>query len=551
MHVPNLKNDVQRLMGFIPEPTSKEKIRYFHHQNNHFPKSTVPPPTFASTLKKPYFPNDLWKQGTLIYKIGQKGRCLPPPTDKSDKILRFDSNFESGNLDSAYQISHDIYHCILQYDNNQSGSAQWFYFKITNARSNAKYVFYISGFHKNTGVYNSGSKIFWYSEKQARRTGITWSRGGSGYAYGITKKDKNNGKRSTLHFQISFPYDDDEIFICYAVPYTYSNLLRAIGYWQKQAPAIFHTETLCQSFGGRNCPVITITSKVGGLPESKRKCIFFTARMHPGESNGSIMLHGFIDFIIGNSPEARFLLDHYIIKIVPMICIDGVIEGFYRISLSGYDLNRVWTNPDPVLHPVVFHTKNLMKQIQEERGIAYYIDFHGHSRLHGTFAYGCPNADDDALRDSEKTLAKVLAAISEDFSWGRCVFSFPEGRKSAGRIVVRKELGVVQSFTIESSFGGCAAGPRAGLLYDECRWRKIGINVGEALYIVLSNSDAALFANIRRAQTETKKDRKLLKSQTLNSRNSSVLLRSKKTSAFIAASNKLITTSRASRIGLA
>lgn len=30
---------------------------------------------------------------------------------------------------------------------------------------------------------------------------------------------------------------------------------------------------------------------------------------------------------------------------------DGVINGNYRASLSGYDLNRVWKNPDSTLHP--------------------------------------------------------------------------------------------------------------------------------------------------------------------------------------------------------
>lgn len=523
----------------LPKPTLSMKsktvssVRFTHAT----PISSVPPPTLASTVKKPHFPSDLWKMGTQIYSSQFPERCLPPPTEKTDRILRFDSNFESGNLNSAFQISHDIYHLVMEYDKNASGSCQWFYFKITNVRSTAKYTFYLSGFHKNTGVYLSGSKVFWYSDKYAKKTGMLWMRGGSDYAYGITKKEGTK-KRSTLHFQISFPYDDDEIYLCYAIPYTYTNLMKSILFWQKSAPNIFRWETLCKSYGGKDCPVLTITSNTSIIPESEKKCIFFTARMHPGESNGSVMMHGVIDFLLGGSTDARFLLDHYIIKCVPMICIDGVIEGFYRISLSGLDENRVWTDPNPLLNPIVFATKELMKSIQREREIVYYIDFHGHSRLHGTFAYGCPNEDDNDLRNKEKVLPKVLAAVNDDFSWGRCVFSIPEGRKSAGRIVVRKELDVVQSFTIESSFGGAAAGPRCGLLYDENRWRMMGASVGKSLAIILSGNESVV---LDKKNPRTAKGKKMIKSVSLNTRKGPSLVRSRPSVTFISPTSRVMT----------
>lgn len=37
-----------------------------------------------------------------------------------------------------------------------------------------------------------------------------------------------------------------------------------------------------------------------------------------------------------------------IIKIIPMVNIDGVIHGNYRTSLIGCDLNRRWKNPKKV-----------------------------------------------------------------------------------------------------------------------------------------------------------------------------------------------------------
>jgi len=47
-------------------------------------------------------------------------------------------------------------------------------------------------------------------------------------------------------------------------------------------------------------------------------------------------------FLTSECPEAEFLWDHFVFKIVPMLNIDGVIHGNYRTSLSGADLNWWW-----------------------------------------------------------------------------------------------------------------------------------------------------------------------------------------------------------------
>jgi murein tripeptide amidase MpaA len=62
--------------------------------------------------------------------------------------------------------------------------------------------------------------------------------------------------------------------------------------------------------------------------------------VHPGESNGSWMMQGFIKFITSNDPEAVELRKRVIFNIIPMSNPDGVIIGNYRTSLSGNDLNR-------------------------------------------------------------------------------------------------------------------------------------------------------------------------------------------------------------------
>lgn len=454
--------------------------------NRYFLIRGDPPNThskFSIPAKRPKWPRSLWKRKVLIYDIKDPEKSLKPPNTSSDRLLRFDSKFESGNLSKVYLLGPETYHCLIERDPNASGSCQWFYFKITNTRKDMNYRFYISGFHKASSLYCSGAKVFWYSTKAAIETNVSWKRGGTRYAYTVTLRPKNKRKRASLQFQITFPYDNDEVCLCYAIPYTYTDLVRSIGRWTSIAkPGWMTVERLCVTEGGRDCPVLTITNP--DVSDAQKKCVFITGRIHPGESNSSFMVHGIIDFFLSGTPEANTILEKAIVKCVPMMNIDGVIAGFYRVSLHECDLNRVWTEPDDEVHPVVYYTKKLIKEIVKERELAIYLDFHGHSRLHGTFAYACPT--DDFLK--EKIYPRTLAYLCDAFAWNHCAFSLPKEREAAGRVVVASEMGIVNSFTIESSFGGITAGPRAGLLYDELLWKEIGAQCGVAIYHMMSGT---------------------------------------------------------------
>lgn len=68
---------------------------------------------------------------------------------------------------------------------------------------------------------------------------------------------------------------------------------------------------------------------------------------------------------------------------------DGVINGNYRTSLSGDDLNRQWCTPDPIKHPEVFHLRKLIASTDRKKVL--FIDLHGHSKKKSSFMYGCTN----------------------------------------------------------------------------------------------------------------------------------------------------------------
>ncbi len=125
--------------------------------------------------------------------------------------------------------------------------------------------------------------------------------------------------------------------------------------------------------------------------------------MHPGESNSSYMMEGFIEFITGNNPAAVELRKRIVFHIIPCINPDGVIAGNYRVCMSGNDLNRRYIQPHPQLHPIVCAIKKLIKKISlesryqelnslyqkeniktnffldENKSVLAFIDMHGHS----------------------------------------------------------------------------------------------------------------------------------------------------------------------------
>jgi murein tripeptide amidase MpaA len=97
------------------------------------------------------------------------------------------------------------------------------------------------------------------------------------------------------------------------------------------------------------------------------------------------MTKGIIDFLSGQSVEAQTLRDHFEFKIVPMLNPDGVINGNYRCSLAGVDLNRKWDSPVQRLYPTIHHLKKLLTTLQTQNGVAVYCDFHGHSKHPNVF----------------------------------------------------------------------------------------------------------------------------------------------------------------------
>ena len=60
-------------------------------------------------------------------KHSAKPLDLPATIDR-ESVLKFESNFECGNLDSAYYMSEAHYNLLMKVDFNTKGNSYWFMF---------------------------------------------------------------------------------------------------------------------------------------------------------------------------------------------------------------------------------------------------------------------------------------------------------------------------------------------------------------------------------------------------------------------------------------
>ena len=69
--------------------------------------------------------------------------------------------------------------------------------------------------------------------------------------------------------------------------------------------------------------LLTVTTPSSHLAEAKQKrAVVVTSRVHPGETNSSYMMRGFINFITGPSPDAKVGVGHLLncYKVVDAHC---------------------------------------------------------------------------------------------------------------------------------------------------------------------------------------------------------------------------------------
>ncbi|KAM9376096.1 cytosolic carboxypeptidase 2 [Pholidichthys leucotaenia] len=436
---------------------------------------------YCIATKCPYF---------TCSRIGGSRKPIKKATSYGDNevdlALEFESRFESGNLQKAVQVGVYDYKLTLRTDLYTEKHTQWFYFRVRNMKAGVTYRFTITNLMKRHSLYCHGMKPLLYSERAAEEDGVGWQRTGSDIRYYRNccqnKKDESSQQSDTvtlysLSWTLQFPYESDTCYLAHCYPYTYSHLqcyLRQI--FSNPAVASYcKVRVLCHSLAGNAVYVLTITSQGGSSTEGNtKKAVVVTARVHPGETNGSWMMEGFLDFLLGDSDDARLLRDTFVFKVVPMLNPDGVVVGNYRCSLAGRDLNRYYKTLLRDSFPCVWHTRNMVERLMAETDVILYCDFHGHNRKNNVFMYGCSNKGDRTFKLHERVFPLMMSKnASNKFSFKSCKFRVQKSKEGTGRVVMWR-LGIKNSYTMEATFGGSTLGDRRGTHFTTRDLKSVG-----------------------------------------------------------------------------
>uniref|UniRef100_A0A4X2KDT3 tubulin-glutamate carboxypeptidase n=1 Tax=Vombatus ursinus TaxID=29139 RepID=A0A4X2KDT3_VOMUR len=380
------------------------------------------------------------------------------------------------------------YDLLINADVNCVQHQQWFYFKVSGMKAAMAYRFNVINCEKVNSQFNYGMQPTMYSVKEALQGRPHWVRVGYDICYYKNHYRQNPAAAGapgkchyTLTFSVTFPHNEDVCYLAYHYPYTYTALMAHLDFLEKSVnrkKVYFQHQVLCQTLGGNPCPLVTITA----MPESnssdhlqqlrQRPYQVIVARVHPGESNASWVMKGTLEFLVSSDPIAGLLRESFIFKIIPMLNPDGVINGNHRCSLRGEDLNRQWLSPTAQHQPTIYHTKGLLHYLNNiGRTPVVFCDFHGHSQKKNVFFYGCSiketlwqagcTADTSIVTEDigYRTLPKILDQVAPAFAISSCSFLVEKSRASTARVVVWREIGVLRSYTMESSYCGCNQGP--------------------------------------------------------------------------------------------
>uniref|UniRef100_A0A0K6S9N2 Peptidase M14 carboxypeptidase A domain-containing protein n=1 Tax=Chromera velia CCMP2878 TaxID=1169474 RepID=A0A0K6S9N2_9ALVE len=150
--------------------------------------------------------------------------------------------------------------------------------------------------------------------------------------------------------------------------------------------------------GSSRAPPLSL-KQIGG----KKMGMIITSRVHPGETNASWILQGFLSWALSELPDAIEMRKNFVIKVIPMLNIDGVVRGNYRYS-------------------------------------------------NGVEAFQHPSLCGKKVRASH--FSDLFGKRCAWFSPPDCKYRIEKLREGTGRVVAWKELEIPFSFTLEASLFG-------------------------------------------------------------------------------------------------
>lgn len=122
----------------------------------------------------------------------------------------------------------------------------------------------------------------------SKKLGKGWRRAGFNVFYDKNEINVEYSRKfySTLSFEYTFPFEEDETTFAHCYPYTYSTDLKNRLKWLEQSKKV-KIKTIGFTALKKSIPLVHIGQEDRN---SNKKAIILLARQHPGESVGSFIM---------------------------------------------------------------------------------------------------------------------------------------------------------------------------------------------------------------------------------------------------------------------
>jgi predicted deacylase len=236
----------------------------------------------------------------------------------------------------------------------------------------------------------------------------------------------------------------EEFCIASSVPYTFSHLQHRLALL---TTPLLTQQVLCKTLTGLEVPLITVNHHATSKPH---RYIIINARTHPGESSSSWVVDGLLSHLAASSLLHQLLAEFAVVlKVVPMLNVEGVCLGNYRTGSMGTDFNRLFLSGPPDLFPEIAALKRLVADCKARGKVDLFLDLHGHSILPGCFMYG-----PDPVFAPKTALGRLVGEMGKSgyFVKGHCVQGVDRSKAETSRVYFQVQEGVF-SLTCENSLG--------------------------------------------------------------------------------------------------
>lgn len=400
----------------------------------------------------------------LLGTVAGVASCGDKTPSSPDVQPALTTEFEGSSLGSWSRVGRDTIQFALRQDTNAT-TRYWFSFQVEEA-AGRDLVF------RTAAADNMYGAAGWNTKQPVASTdgGATWSR--------IVATEQTGG-----FFVFRYRPITNADRIALTLPYDFSRWL-AYRSSIESDPWVQSSGTIGSSIEGNSVHMVEITDPA--VASDSKAQVWAVARQHPGEPEGSYMIEGFTEWLLGDTPAAASLRSKARVFLVPFLNPDGVLAGNQRVNSAGLDMNRQWTNPTQATAPTVMAAQAKMFEMENDgTGIRIVLDFHGAPPARSNFFIYNDEASVPAPLFSEmQSLLTAAITTNTDFNTLGNSIARPIGDGERTRSWAYQFLGA-HGLTIEASGVDTSYGPLAGQQMTEVRYMELGASVGQAVAEVL------------------------------------------------------------------